>query len=152
MAFSLNSGGSGLGRRSRFRGVGTLSDINIVPLVDVVMVLLIIFMLTAHVMEFGMEVDVPKVKQVKDSAQELPVVTISKNGLLYLNDQAININDLGASVKKRFGDSAKAVYVRADKDAIWDVIAQVVSELDESKIAVRMVTQPVDEADRPKRR
>ena len=65
MAFSVCNSSGGLGR-GRFRGTASSSEINIVPLVDVVLVLLIIFMLTAHVMEFGLEVDVPKVKPVKD--------------------------------------------------------------------------------------
>ncbi|MGC9969982.1 MAG: biopolymer transporter ExbD [Bryobacteraceae bacterium] len=148
MAFSM--GGGGGGGRSRFRGTRTLADINIVPLVDVVMVLLVIFMLTAHVMEFGMEVDVPKVKQVKDTAQELPVITIAKDGALYLNDQMININDLGPLVRQKFR-GASSVYVRADKDAIWDVVAQVVSALSEAKLGINMVTQPEDEADKQRR-
>ncbi len=149
MAFTFNGGGSS--GRSRFRGTPTLSDINIVPLVDVVMVLLVIFMLTAHVMEFGLEVDVPKVKQVKDTAQELPVVTITKNGWLYLNDKEININELGSQVRQRFGN-ADSVYVRADKDAIWDVMAQVVSALNEAHIKINLVTQPEDEAEKGKQR
>jgi biopolymer transport protein ExbD len=144
MAFSIgNSGG-----RNRFRGFKTLAEINIVPLVDVVMVLLVIFMLTAHVMEFGMEVDVPKVKQERTSAQELPVITITKNGWLYLNEKEVNINDLQATLRQRFGDKISAAYVRADKDTIWDVIAQVVSQLNESGIKINMVTQPMDEAER----
>lgn len=148
MAFSM--GGGGAGGRSRFRGTRTLAEINIVPLVDVVMVLLVIFMLTAHVMEFGMEVEVPKVKQVKDTAQELPVVTIAKDGALYLNDQMININDLGPLVRQKYR-GASAVYVRADKDAIWDVVAQVVSALSDAKLGINMVTQPEDEADKKRR-
>lgn len=148
MAFSM--GGGGAGGRSRFRGTRTLAEINIVPLVDVVMVLLVIFMLTAHVMEFGMEVEVPKVKQVKDTAQELPVITITKDGALYLNDQMININDLGPLVRQKYR-GASAVYVRADKDAIWDVVAQVVSALSEAKLGINMVTQPEDEADKKRR-
>jgi biopolymer transport protein ExbD len=68
MAFSI--GQNGYGGRSRFRGsTGALSEINVVPLVDVVLVLLIIFMLTAHVMEFGLEVEVPQVKEVRDTAE-----------------------------------------------------------------------------------
>ena len=130
--------------RNRFRGMTSMAEINIVPLVDVVMVLLVIFMLTAHVMEFGMEVDVPHVNQVRDSAKELPVVTVDKEGSLFLNDKPININDVGSAVKQRFG-SVTEVYVRADKDAIWDVIAQVVSALNQSGIKINMVTQPVDE-------
>ncbi len=146
MAFSTN--GNGLGSRRRFRGVSTLSDINVVPLVDVVLVLLIIFMMTAHVMDFGLEVDVPKVRQVKDSAQELPVASLTRSGRLYLNDQPVNINELAAAVERKFGKN-QAVYVRADKGTVWNELAQVISVLGEAKIAVRMVTQPVDEADRP---
>jgi biopolymer transport protein ExbD len=134
----------GRGRRGQHEA---LAEINIIPLVDVVLVLLIIFMLTAHVMEFGLEVDVPKVRQVRNSAEELPVVSISKDGEMKLNEKDININDLGAEVRKRF-PSQKAVYVRADKATPWDPIAQVVSELGQSKLDVRMVTQPVDDAGR----
>ncbi|HEY1203296.1 MAG: biopolymer transporter ExbD [Bryobacteraceae bacterium] len=146
MAFSMG-GNAGFGR-SRFRGMNALAEMNIVPLVDVVMVLLVIFMLTAHVMEFGMEVDVPAVNQSRTSAQELPVVTVTKSGALYLNDKEIKLLELGDAVKQRFG-AVTGVYVRADKDAIWDVIAQVVSTLNEAHIKnINMVTQPVDEAEK----
>src|SRR5580692_290985 len=98
MAFSGNSS-SGL-RRGRFSGPSTaLSEINVVPLVDVVLVLLIIFMLTAHVMEFGMEIDVPHVKNVSDTAEELPVVSISRDGKLLLNEKPVkNVNLLAAQI------------------------------------------------------
>lgn len=142
MAFSMKHGGRG--RRGSF---DSLAEINIIPLVDVVLVLLIIFMLTAHVMEFGLEVDVPKVKQVRNSAQELPVVSISKDGEMKLNEKDVNINEVGDMIKKRF-PGQKAVYVRADKATPWDPIAHVVSELGQAKLDVRMVTQPVDEAGR----
>jgi len=144
MAFSFNGSSGGIGR-SRFRGVGTLSEINVVPLVDVVLVLLIIFMLTAHVMEFGLEVDVPKVKTTRDTTQELPVVTITKDGESFLNDKLVNINLLGEEVRRRFGKS-KAVYLRADKGTNWDPIAQVIAALGDAKLAVNVVTQPEDEA------
>lgn len=132
--------------------MSSMSEMNIVPLVDVVMVLLVIFMLTAHVMEFGMEVDVPKVRQVKDSAQELPVITVTKDGSLFLNDQAVNINELGPAIQKRFGAGANQVYLRADKEAIWDVVAQVIGQLGDAHIKPNVVTQPEDEADKAKRR
>jgi biopolymer transport protein ExbD len=147
MAFTMGGITGGFGGRGRFRGTSTLAEINIVPLVDVVMVLLVIFMLTAHVMEFGMEVDVPKVTQVRNSAQELPVVTITKNGWLYLNEKPININNVAPAVRQRFGN-VTAVYVRADKDTVWDVIAQVVSALNAAKIKINMVTQPADDTER----
>ena len=149
MAFSSGSSNGGqTGGRRRFRVSSTLSDINVVPLVDVVLVLLIIFMLTAHVMEFGLEVDVPKVRQVRDSAQELPVVTLTRDGRLFLNDQPVNINDLAAAVGKKFGQGQE-VYLRADKATVWDSIAQVLSTLGEAKLKVNAVTQPVDVADQP---
>src|SRR5664280_1385463 len=141
MAFSTNGGGY----RSNRRGNPPLSEINITPFVDVVLVLLIIFMLTAHVMEFGIEVDVPKVQAVKDTAQELPVVTITKDGTTYLNDKPVNINDLQATIQQRFG-KAKAIYVRADKETIWDPIAQVTAMLGQAGFQVNMVTQPEDTA------
>jgi biopolymer transport protein ExbD len=146
MAFSTN--GNTLNTRRRSRAGSSLSEINVVPLVDVVLVLLIIFMLTAHVMEFGLEVDVPKVRQVKDSAQELPVVTLTRDGRLFLNDQPVNINDLAAAVGKKFGQGQE-VYLRADKATVWDSIAQVLSTLGEAKLKVNAVTQPVDVADQP---
>ena len=141
MALSVNGGG-GYGSRRRAGGT-SLSEINITPFVDVVLVLLIIFMLTAHVMEFGIEVDVPKVQAVKDTAQELPVVTITKDGTTYLNDKPVNINALQATIQQRFG-KAKAIYVRADKQTIWDPIAQVTAMLGQAGFQVNMVTQPED--------
>ena len=146
MGISLGSQ-MGNGRRGRRAGLPAMAEINIIPLVDVVLVLLIIFMLTAHVMEFGLEVDVPRVKQVRSSAKELPVVTVTKDGEIQLNEKQVNFNLLGDEVRRRFPNET-AVYVRADKGAVWEVLAQVVGELGEKKLQVQMVTQPVDEAAR----
>lgn len=146
MGISLGSQ-MGNGRRGRRAGLPAMAEINIIPLVDVVLVLLIIFMLTAHVMEFGLEVDVPKVRQVRSSAKELPVVTVTKDGEIQLNEKQVNFNLLGDEVRRRFPNET-AVYVRADKGAVWEVLAQVVGELGEKKLQVQMVTQPVDEAAR----
>ncbi|MGA2116631.1 MAG: biopolymer transporter ExbD [Bryobacteraceae bacterium] len=141
MAFSGNGGGLG----SRKRNGGMLAEINVTPFVDVVLVLLIIFMLTAHVMEFGIEVDVPKTKFVKDTAQEMPVVTITKDATITLNGKPVNINDLPATLHLNFG-KAKSVYVRADRQTIWDPIAQVTAALGAAGFQVNMVTQPEDTA------
>jgi biopolymer transport protein ExbD len=145
MAFSLNSS-SGLGR-GRFRGTPALAEINIVPLVDVVLVLLIIFMLTAHVMEFGLQVEVPKVKPVKENVQDLPVVSISREGTSYLNEKPVNINLLADEIRKRYRN-ATSVYVRADRRVPWDQVAQVIATLGEAKLAVNAVTQPEDKSDK----
>ncbi|MBZ5578580.1 MAG: biopolymer transporter ExbD [Acidobacteriia bacterium] len=140
MAINVNGGNF----RSR-RGYPPLAEINVTPFVDVMLVLLIIFMLTAHVMDFGIEVDVPKVKQVKETTQELPVIQITKDGTTYLNEKPTNMNDLKAAIRKRFGN-AKAVYVRADKDTIYDPIAQVLATLGQAGLQANMVTQPEDAA------
>lgn len=143
MAFSMGSPSAG-GRSSRFRGgTAPLSEINIIPLVDVVLVLLIIFMLTAHVMEYGLEVDVPKTTEQKASTQDLPVVTINKGGEVYLNDKPANIHTLGADIRARFANT-KGVYVRADSATPWDPIAQIIAELTRANLPIRMVTQPKD--------
>src|SRR5574338_1684915 len=145
MAFSARNNG---GRRGRTSGM--LAEINIVPLVDVVLVLLVIFMLTAHVMEFGLEGEVPKVRQSKDSAKELPVVSITKSAELYLNESQVNFNELGAEIRKRYG-KAQSVYLCADRGTVCDPIAQVISALGDAKLGVQVVTQPEDAADRPRK-
>jgi len=140
MAFSSNGGN---GHASRRRGGAGLAEINITPFVDILLVLLNIFMLTAHVMQFGLEVDVPHTKYVKDTAKEMPVVSITKDGTSYLNGAPTNIHNLAKSIHRRFG-VVKGVYVSADKEAIWDVIAQVTAELGAGGFQVNMVTQPED--------
>lgn len=142
MAFSMGSGGNG---RSRFRGAGTLSEINVVPLVDVVLVLLIIFMITAQAMEFGLEIEVPKVKQEKQAAEDLPVISVTKRGDIYLSDQPVNINSLAREIRRRFPKSAKAAYLRADKGTPWNAAVQVISMLGAEKIDVRVVTKAEDD-------
>jgi biopolymer transport protein ExbD len=147
MAMSVNGGGSGSRRR---RGGASLSEINVTPFVDVVLVLLIIFMLTAHIMEFGIEVDVPTVKSVKDSAQDLPVVNLTKEGTTFLNDKTVNIHDLPNAIHQRYG-KAKAVYVRADKETTWEPIAQVMAELGHAGFQLNMVTKPEDSVTKSRR-
>lgn len=148
MAFSFGANGGRRGRR--FGGPTAMSEINVVPLVDVVLVLLIIFMITANVMEFGLDIQVPKVRRVEKTAQDLPVVSITKSGESFLNEKPININLLAEGIHRRFR-TATAVYVRADKETPWDAIAQIVAALGEAKFEVRMVTAPVDFAARQRR-
>jgi biopolymer transport protein ExbD/biopolymer transport protein TolR len=147
MAFSFGEGGR---RGRRFGGPTAMTDINVVPLVDVVLVLLVIFMITANVMEFGLDIQVPQVRRVQNRAQDLPVVSITKNGESFLNDKPVNIHVLADAVRQRF-HGATAVYVRADKETPWDPIAQIVAELGEAKLEVKMVTAPIDEAARQRR-
>jgi biopolymer transport protein ExbD len=149
MAISMN-GGNGYGSRRR-GGVSTLSEINVTPFVDVVLVLLIIFMLTAHVMDFGLEVEVPKVRPVKESVQDYPVVTITKKGDVYLNGQPVTLDGLKPAIQAKFG-KAKGVFVAADAQTIWDPIMQVTATLGEAGFQINMVTQPEDTTGKGRRR
>src|SRR5487761_2708440 len=99
MAFQLN--GSSGGRRSR--GVPALAEINVTPFVDVALVLLIIFMITAHAMDSGIEVNVPKTKSVATSTKDLPVITITKDGEVYLGNNPVNnINNLESAIRSKY--------------------------------------------------
>ncbi len=147
MAFSMDNTGSRRGRR--YSGT-TLSEMNVVPLVDVVLVLLIIFMLTAQAMQFGFEIEVPKTTTERASAQDNNVVSITKAGELYFNEKAANINELAALVRANKKVKANVVYIRADKAAAWDPIAKVIAALTAAKIGIQVVTEPDDS--HPRRR
>jgi len=151
MAFSVKNGNGYSPRRGRrFGGPSPNSEINVVPLVDVVLVLLIIFMITANVMEFGLDIQVPEVNQVKTTTQDLPVVSLTKTGVSYLEGRPVNIYGLKDAIHARFRN-AKAIYVQADKETPWDPIAQVVAVLGEAKFEVKMVTKPLDSSRRQRR-
>ena len=124
----------------------SLSEINIVPLVDVVLVLLIIFMITAPILQTGIEVDLPQTHTVKDMPQSRVVVTINRAQLIYLGDSEVNIHDLGKKAISQLNDPKKdPVYVRADKVVPFGVVAMVLDTLQQSGIqTVNMVTQPID--------
>jgi biopolymer transport protein ExbD len=148
MAISVNGGNGNGGGRRRFHGATALSEINVTPFVDVVLVLLIIFMMTAHAMEYGIEIDVPKTNTVERTVQDLPIVQITHDGRFYLNEQPVgSIHNLPAEIRRRF-PNPKGVYLKADKDVIWDVAVQVMSELGEAKLPVNIVTQPDDSGEK----
>ena len=136
MAFNLAAGG---GRRSR--GMPAMAEINVTPFVDVALVLLIIFMITAHVMESGVEVQVPKTKSVATSAKDLPVVTLTPTGDTYLGNVATPLSHMVDEIHSRY-PGQNAVYVRADRTTPWDPIMQVSSALGAAKFAINYVTQP----------
>jgi biopolymer transport protein ExbD len=145
MAIQMAGGGTG-GRRRR--GMPSMSEINVTPFVDVVLVLLIIFIITAHVMDYGIEIQVPKTKAVATSVKDLPVVLISAKGEIYLGSQPVNkLGDLAAMIRSKY-PAQNAVYVRADAKATWDVVDTVATELGLGKFALNFVSQPADAGSR----
>jgi biopolymer transport protein TolR len=123
-----------------------LAEINMVPFIDVVLVLLIIFMITAPVIQSGLEVNVPKTETVKELAQELPVVTIDARQALFLQNIPVNINDLGGRVKEKLtGFQNQSVYLQADADVNWSTATRVIEKLTQAGIKdVVIVTQPLE--------
>ncbi len=99
---AINVGGGGMNRGRRSRGPHALAEINVTPFVDVALVLLIIFMITAHVMEYGIEIDVPKTKTTSTSTKDLPIIQISKAGEVYLGKEAVNISLIPEAVRTKY--------------------------------------------------
>ncbi|HEX4487017.1 MAG TPA: biopolymer transporter ExbD [Terriglobales bacterium] len=123
----------------------SMSDINITPLVDVVLVLLIIFMVTAPVLQSGIEVNVPKTRSVKEITEERMVISIDKQQRVFLGNDAININEIGAKLQQKVKDpSRQFIFVRADEDVPFGAFATVMDAVKSSGITnVSIVTQPL---------
>ena len=121
-----------------------LAEINITPLVDVVLVLLVIFMLTAPVLQSGIQVAVPKTKTVKEITQQRTVVTVDKDQNVYINDKPVNLNDLPNILRSQNTDPEHAViYLEADQSVNFGVFAEVMDSVKQAGITnVSIVTRP----------
>ena len=135
---------------TRNRDEGSISDINVTPFVDVVLVLLIIFMITAGVVEFGLDIDVPRTREVASSSKDLDFVNITGTGELYLGTDPVGLYDIVPRVKEKKSDDP-AVYVRAHRTTPWEVIAQVVAECGAGGLKVNMITKPLERMPRRRR-
>jgi len=124
----------------------SLADINVTPLVDVVLVLLIIFMVTAPVLQSGIEVNVPHTKTVKEITEERLVITIDRDQRVFLNNEPININQIGERIHQKVRDpQGQAIYVRADENVPFGAFATVMDAVKQSGITnVSIVTQPLE--------
>ncbi len=126
-----------------------LSEINMVPFIDVVLVLLIIFMITAPILQSGIEVDVPKTHTVKEITQQRLVVTMDKNQLIYLGNDPINIHQLADKIKKQAKHQNDVVYLRADETVPFGAFCTVIDTLRQSGISnISIVTQPINDRNR----
>jgi biopolymer transport protein TolR len=123
----------------------TISQINVTPLVDVMLVLLIIFMVTAPIIQQGVQVNLPQAKSSGiPGTEEHLVVTIAKNGNVYLNDNVMTLAELGAKLRAiRKIDANKQVYLRADQDVRYGVVMKTIAEIKQAGIEkLGMVTRP----------
>jgi biopolymer transport protein TolR len=123
----------------------SLSEINIVPFVDVMLVLLVIFMITAPILQSGIEVDVPKTKTVQEVTQDRLVVSIDRAQTVYIGNEPVNIHQLGAKLKEQMGDRPNdAVFLRCDESVPFGSFATVMDALRQSGITnISIVTEPL---------
>ncbi|HET9741599.1 MAG TPA: biopolymer transporter ExbD [Terriglobales bacterium] len=127
------------------RTQSSLSDINITPFVDVVLVLLIIFLLTAPIIQSGIEVSVPHTKTVAQITEPRMVLTIDREQKVYLNNQAINVNAIPDALRAKVKDPEhQAIYLRADERVPFGAFAQLMDAVKQSGITnVSVVTEPI---------
>jgi biopolymer transport protein TolR len=129
------------------RTQSSISDINVTPLVDVVLVLLIIFMVTAPVLQSGIEVNVPKTRTVKEITEERMVISINKQQRVFLGNDPININDIKTRLRQKIRDPQhQSVFIRADEDVPFGAFATVMDAIKGAGITnVSIVTQPLNQ-------
>ena len=123
----------------------SLSDINVTPFVDVMMVLLVIFMITAPLLESGIEVELPKTRTVKVVTEEKVVVTIDKRQTVYVGNSPVNIHRLGSFVLDQMrGETNAPIFIRCDESVSFGAFAQVVDALKQANVTnISIVTEPL---------
>jgi biopolymer transport protein ExbD/biopolymer transport protein TolR len=129
------------------RTQSSLADINITPLVDVVLVLLIIFMLTAPILQSGIEVEVPKTRTVKEITEERLVISIDRQQRVFLGNDPININEIADKLRQKIRDPEhQSIFLRADENVPFGAFATVMDAVKQAGITnVSIVTQPLKE-------
>ena len=118
-----------------------LSEINVTPFVDVMLVLLIIFMVTAPLMTQGIDVDLPQAKGKEMAPAERVVITVKKDGKIYVGKTTVTFKELQSKFRKA---ADKEVFLKADRDVPYGLVVNVMGELREIGIEkLGMVTEPI---------
>jgi len=141
MAFKLDDADGG-------RRVGTsLAEINIIPLVDVVLVLLLIFMLTAPMMYRGIDVNLPRAASRPTAVEERLVLTVTKEQGLFLNDKRLTAGGLEQALRDAFKNRTdKTLYLKADAGLAYGAVIETMDRVRRAGIErLGMVTEPVRE-------
>lgn len=127
-----------------------IAEINITPFVDVVLVLLIIFMITAGVVEFGLEIDVPRTREVSTTDRDFAYVNITSKGELFFGNEPVSVYDI-AELAKEKNPEQPGIYLRAHRSTPWEIVAPVIAECGVNKVNVNVVTKPLVRDPRPGR-
>jgi len=132
---------------------GLMSQINVTPFVDVMLVLLIIFMVTAPMMIQGVDVSLPEAtSEPLQTETENLLITIDKNNHVYINDYRVTLDFLQEKLQKILeGREGRSVYLRADKDISYGMVVRVMSEIKNAGVEkLGMVTEPItDDEQKP---
>ncbi len=129
------------------RTATSLSEINVTPLVDVMLVLLIIFMVTAPMLQTGIDVELPETRNVKQiSQEERIIVSISREGLYY-NSETINWDKLPERLRKDAKGPKDSIFLRIDKDVKWNSIVSVMDKIRGAGFTeIKLITKPMTES------
>ncbi|MDE0103764.1 MAG: biopolymer transporter ExbD [Bryobacterales bacterium] len=127
-----------------------IAEINVTPFVDVVLVLLIIFMITAGVVEFGLEIDVPRTREVVTTDKDFAYVNITSKGELFFGSDPVSVYDIAELAKAKNPDRP-GIYLRAHRTTPWEVVAPVIAECGVNRVNVNVVTKPLSRDPRGRR-
>ena len=134
-------------RSARHLGLEVQAEINVTSLVDVAFTLLIIFMITAPIIQGGVEIEVPRAPSAPLQASEGIVITIDREGRLYLDDTPVTLDEFDAAVVQviRRRDP-ETVYVKGDTNVSYGTVLRVIGKLKEAEIeAVSLIAEPEDQ-------
>ncbi len=117
-------------------GQGYLDQMNVVPFVDVMLVLLVIFMVTAPFMTEGLEVDLPQTRTVQTLPQDEDtlVLTVRKDGSILLDEYEVSLEELSGHIARLMQTREKILYLRADKEVPYGLVVQVMAEAREAGV------------------
>jgi biopolymer transport protein ExbD len=141
-----------MSRRRRDRTYPKMHDINVTNLVDVVLVLLIVFMISAPLMQSGIDVNLPKTKVADATLSDGVVVTIDRKGVPYIDDRVVTLDQFEEKIKQAFDKAtSKKVFLRADESVTHGTVIDVMGRIKEAGISeVGLVTKPPEENKRLK--
>lgn len=119
-----------------------LSEINVTPFVDVMLVLLVIFMVTAPLLQQGIDVNLPKAKGKEMPPEERITLIVKKGGIIYMNDNPVSLTEMGKKLRA-LSSSNPNVFLKADKDVPYGFVVEVMGEIKEAGIEkLGMITEP----------
>ena len=153
MGATLQSSRRGFGRRSRRQ---PMSEINVTPMVDVMLVLLIIFMVTAPLLTVGVQVDLPQTRAAVIPGKDEPIsVSLNREGKIFIQDTEIELNALGARLKAIAGNNPDArIFVRGDKTINYGRVMETMGAINAAgfgKVALVSEQLPTERRPSPRR-